>query len=123
MKQTALQTTDWDYGFDNIRGILIACVVFGHMLEVCAPFPYHNTIYRIIYSFHMPVFVFVTGYFSRLSRRKLLFNWVSPYLVFQTVYIVVEQLLGKNIRMQYSTPYWHLWFLLVCIGYQLLIPL
>ena len=53
-----------DYLFDNYRTLLIFLVVAGHVIE---------TIYRnnwfleglkwIIYSFHVPAFVFISGYF------------------------------------------------------------
>lgn len=111
-----------DYGFDNIRAILIACVVIGHLLEVCTPFWGHRFIYQTIYSFHIPVFIFLTGYFSRYDIKKLLFSWVFPFLVFQILYITAERLMNHNIPYQFSTPYWHLWFLAACIFYQLLIP-
>lgn len=111
-----------DYGFDNIRAILIACVVFGHFLEVCKPFTTHQFIYQTIYSFHIPVFIFLTGYFARYDIKRILLSWVSPFLIFQTLYITVERLLLGSTPYQFSTPYWHLWFLLACVFYLLLIP-
>ncbi|MBQ1954388.1 MAG: acyltransferase family protein, partial [Clostridia bacterium] len=50
-----------DYSLDNIRFILIFSVVFAHFLEVCAPFEGDWKIYKFIYSFHMPVFIFLFG--------------------------------------------------------------
>lgn len=111
-----------DYGFDNIRAILMTCVVIGHLLEVCTPFRGCYFIYKTIYSFHIPVFVFLTGYFARYNVKKILFNWVSPFLVFQMLYIMVERLMNINTPYQFSTPYWHLWFLIACVFYQFLIP-
>lgn len=111
-----------DYGFDNIRAILIACVVLGHLLEVCTPFRGHRFIYQTIYSFHVPIFIFISGYFARYNAKKVLFSWVFPLFIFQILYITVERLLNINTTFQFSTPYWHLWFLLVCIFYQFLIP-
>ena len=49
-----------NYRMDNIRCILIFLVVFGHMLTWI---PKADTPYRIIYLFHMPAFLFLTGYF------------------------------------------------------------
>jgi fucose 4-O-acetylase-like acetyltransferase len=47
-----------------------------------------------------------------------------PYLLFQTLYILFAQrALNANISLQYTTPYWLLWYLLAGIGYQLLIPM
>ena len=55
-----------DYGFDNSKLILIILVVFAHLLEISTKnYGSNNDIYRVIYSFHMPAFVFITGYFSK----------------------------------------------------------
>lgn len=50
--------------FDNIKCLLIFLVVFGHMLEPQTGGGV-NFIYLNIYSFHMPAFIFVSGWFSR----------------------------------------------------------
>ncbi len=120
IRQTEKQPRD--YGFDNIRAILIVCVVIGHLLEVCTPFRGHRFLYQTIYSFHIPVFIFITGYFARYNVKKILFGWVSPFLIFQILYITAERLLNNDTPYQFSTPYWHLWFLVACTFYLLLIP-
>ncbi len=112
-----------DYSFYNMRAILIGCVVLGHLLEVCAPFFGYRFLYQIIYSFHMPVFVFITGYFARCNIKKILFNWLFPYFIFQIIFIAIERRMNNDIPYQLTEPYWHLWFLLACVFYQLLIPL
>ena len=111
-----------DHGFDNIRAILIICVVFGHMLEICPSFPGKQSLYQVIYSFHMPVFIFLVGYFARYQINRILFSWIIPYVLFQTLYIAADQMIGMQTPFQYATPYWHLWFLVACTFYQLLIP-
>lgn len=51
--------------FDNLKGILIALVVLGHVISpVIASNPYANLLHHVIYLFHMPLFVFTTGLFS-----------------------------------------------------------
>ena len=51
--------------FDNVKGILIALVVLGHVISpVIATNPYANLLHHTIYLFHMPLFVFTTGLFS-----------------------------------------------------------
>ena len=55
-----------NYRMDNIRCILIFLVVFGHMLTWI---PEADTPYRIIYLFHMPAFLFLTGYFSHFNLQ------------------------------------------------------
>lgn len=55
-----------DYFFDNARAILILLVVFGHMLQpYTSGDKYLSALYLVIYSFHMPTFLFISGYFAK----------------------------------------------------------
>lgn len=113
-----------DYGFDNIRALLIICVVFAHLLEIRSPFPFGGTLYRVIYSFHMPVFLFICGWFAKFDRKKLIFGLFFPYLLLQTAYVFFQRwLYGTEVLLQFTTPYWLLWFLLALFIYHLLLPL
>ena len=60
-----------EYGFDNLRGLLIVLVVLGHLLEICGSFPGAGFLYRTIYSFHMPAFLFLSGYLPVLTGGRL----------------------------------------------------
>lgn len=53
-------TKERDYYFDNLKAVLIFLVVLGHFL-----LPIHGdnplvVVKRLIYIFHMPLFVFVS---------------------------------------------------------------
>jgi fucose 4-O-acetylase-like acetyltransferase len=52
---------------DNIKGLMIVLVVFGHVLELLPPQSWTG-VYVAIYLVHMPVFVFVSGYLTSLRR-------------------------------------------------------
>lgn len=113
-----------DYSLDNIRFLLIFSVVFAHLLEVCNPFTGMWMIYKWIYSFHMPVFIFLFGYNVKYSLKKILHRWCIPYVVFQSAYLLFSRIVLKDsLVFQFATPYWLLWYMLVCIYYQLLLPL
>ena len=113
-----------DRSFDNIRSVLIICVVFAHLLEIRSPFSFGGTLYQVIYSFHMPAFLFTCGYFAKYDRRKLVFGLFLPYLMLQTAYVFFQRwLYGTDILLQFTTPYWLLWFLLALFIYYLLLPL
>lgn len=83
--------------FDNIKGVMLILVVVGHTLD-----PYitdSNSMFRYImqyiYLFHMPMFAFVTGYFSKnadKSRDGAVKKVLIPYLLIQTVYIIVAEI-------------------------------
>ena len=51
--------------WDNIKGFLIILVVFAHCLFNLQNSPLNNAVVDAIYMFHMPAFVFVSGYFSK----------------------------------------------------------
>lgn len=60
-----------DYLFDNYKVLLIILVIIGHFTEPS----YHNNDFLyilkwLIVSFHMPAFIFISGYFS---KRELTF--------------------------------------------------
>lgn len=113
-----------DYSLDNVRFLLIFSVVFAHLLEVCAPFEGIWKIYKFIYSFHMPLFLFLFGYHARYLPKRIVYRWCIPYVIFQCVYILFSnRFLGADAEIQFTTPYWLLWYLLAGIYYLLLLPM
>ena len=71
------------YGYDNVKFILIFLVVLGHLLEISNPFPGKDVLYKLIYSCHMPVFIFISGFFAKFHGNKIVFHLIYPYLLFQ----------------------------------------
>lgn len=102
-----------DAFYCNMKLLLIFMVVYGHLLEgIMDNVGPLIQIYRIIYSVHMPLFLFVSGLFLknragcvRQMRQVLLY-----YTVCQTAVVAVERVLGQ--QMNLGTPVWHLWYLL-----------
>ena len=83
-----------NYYFDNAKFILIFFVVFGHFLR---SFIEDNetiyTIYKVIYTFHMPAFILVSGFFAKGFYqkgyvKKITKKLIFPYLIFQINYSV-----------------------------------
>lgn len=114
-----------DIRIDNIKGLLILLTVFGHMLEMTA-FADVSYLYKLIYSFHMPAFLFVSGYLARFSLMKLLKCTLPLYLIAQFVYILFDMIFIGSRSVSFSeffTPYWHLWYIFAFIFYILLVPL
>ena len=70
-----------DYLFDNIKFFLIFLVVFAHLLEPKLGDSTVKAAYNVIYSFHMPVFIFVMGYFAKFNPAKILKSIVLPYVL------------------------------------------
>lgn len=61
MKELPTLKTRLPY-IDSLKGFAILLVVLGHVLQHY--YPDGNFCYRAIYSFHMPLFMFVSGYVS-----------------------------------------------------------
>ena len=113
-----------DEKVDNLKGILMILVVFGHLLELIMTQGWTKYVYEIIYSFHMPFFIFLSGYFFKYNFSKIVKNLVYPYVVFQTLYLIFAKfVLGIDVSLQYNKPYWLLWYLLGMVVWSLLMPL
>ncbi len=118
-----METSRRDARFDNLKGILIFLVVFGHLLELVGG-PAAAWLYRLIYSFHMPAFVFCSGWFARFDAARFFRRLLYPYLVYQTLYLLFDRLvLHGDAPLQYTTPYWLLWYLFSMMLWTLLLPL
>ena len=79
---TANRVAKWD----NLKFLMIVCVVLGHCLYEF--FRKHTgtavtakSIYLFIYTFHMPVFIFLTGMFSRHAVVQKRYDRVISYLL------------------------------------------
>ena len=107
---------------DSIKGMLILLVVLGHCLEVTSNEGIMRIGYNIIYSFHMPLFVFVSGYFTNLQKdRKKYFvsvlNLLLIYCIFQVLKSIPE--IG-NLKDIMLVPQWTLWYILSLVYWRVL---
>lgn len=103
--------------WDNVKGLLIVLVVLGHLLE---RLPMGNTLagYKLIYLFHMPLFVFCSGYLASSSTDKIVKKILVPYVICQFIYCVFSMQV-----IQATTPIWILWYLLALCFWRLTTPL
>lgn len=110
---------------DNEKAILMFLVVLGHFL---APASGYKTEYQFIYIFHMPCFIFVSGYFSKKDVKVVdaFCKYLAPYLVFQTFYILLGHFLhtptGSSDLIGYITsPFHALWYLAALFCWTLIL--
>lgn len=106
--------------WDNVKGVLILLVVFSHFLYNLQDYGTINTIVDIIYMFHMPAFVFVSGFFSKSDNAatpRSLFRLGTAYLIFNAVYMLsaVSRGLAANALMPYNSC----WYLLALIVWRI----
>lgn len=118
-----------DYRFDNIKGIMIFLVVFCHFIEKfqsgCLNNDVTKHLYLAVYSFHMPVFIFISGYFyekdSYLRNYNCLTKYLIPYVVINSAYDLMYSLHLRSVVFNPFLPNWTLWFLLSLFFWNLLI--
>ena len=112
-----------NYQLDNIRAILIFLVVLGHLIPTTGA-GYRGNLFNFIYTFHMAVFVFTSGYYARFDRKKILKHYLWPYIFFQTTYYYFNVFVLKTEAFfEFTTPYYTLWYLLTVATYYCCIPL
>lgn len=76
--------------WDSLKVLLIFTVVYGHVIETCVENSrFNQAMYNTIYLFHMPLFVFVSGFFSHMrDRKKYLLRMCKifeTYIIFQFI--------------------------------------
>ncbi|MDT0615163.1 acyltransferase family protein [Streptomyces lancefieldiae] len=120
-----------DAFFDNAKYLAIVLVGLGHAWgQILDGNPAVETLYRVLYTFHMPAFIVISGYFSRgfdLSPKRvkrLVTGVVVPYLVFEVAYALHRRFSedpGNDISL--LDPTYLLWFLCALFVWRLTTPI
>lgn len=111
--------------FDNLKTILIFLVVLGHFLEIrINNDPVTRLVFSYIYAFHMPLFVFISGYFSKNAEdsKKLIINLLLPYLIFNSLWYMLAMLYIPHTRFRWFYPGMAFWYLLSLFIWRLILP-
>lgn len=93
MNDNLKKRIDW---LDIAKGITIFCIVLGHIVE-------NKIIYTILYSFHLPIFMFISGYLYKkrkigeFAKRKFK-SVMVPYLFFGILEILYFYMFEVNYR-------------------------
>ncbi|MBQ9071786.1 MAG: CapA family protein [Bacilli bacterium] len=112
--------------WDNYKGILIFLVVFSHFLYSYSSNNIGslvNDIVVFIYTFHMPAFIFASGYFSKSENSdssKSLIKLLLYYLFFNTAMMFFLYFL-KGTSISILNPYNSYWYILSLICWRLCI--
>lgn len=126
------------YWADNLKGLLIILVVFGHVITNYTSVdevPFWGRVCDAIYAFHMPAFFIVSGYLycyssrnkiiNRLFVYKKIISFGVPIIVFSTLYwfvkYVASQISGasiiknpyslRDLMLMFLNPIGEYWFL------------
>ena len=103
---------------DIAKGIAIILVVFGHVItngqsSDLLHLPVWTIIHNTIYSFHMPLFFFISGYLQKHCKRednkmiaKALFRkeicLLIPYALFSFLYLLSKVIFSNSNAVVHS---------------------
>ncbi|MFJ1971348.1 acyltransferase family protein [Streptomyces sp. NPDC087903] len=121
-----------DSFFDNAKYLAIVLVAMGHSWE---PLKGDSRIleglYTVVYSFHMPAFIIISGFFSRSfdlrpDRLKRLITGVAvPYILFETAFSLFKRYADHDPHQEISLldPWYLTWFLVALFVWRLTTPI
>ncbi|WP_053747713.1 acyltransferase family protein [Streptomyces sp. MMG1533] len=121
-----------DAFFDNAKYLAIVLVAIGHSWE---PLKGDSRIlegmYTVVYAFHMPAFIIISGFFSRSfdmradRLQRLITGVVVPYVLFETGYTLFNRYVGGAPDQEISLldPWYLTWFLAALFVWRLTTPI
>lgn len=119
------------YLWDNVKALLIFLVVLGHFVTQCTgKYEFAQQMFTLVYSFHMPLFIFVSGLFAKSSFKdgKLKVNKIISYLILyialKLVIFIESVVFGKNASFNIFSEGGIPWYMLamavfICATYVL----
>jgi fucose 4-O-acetylase-like acetyltransferase len=129
-----ITSADAERNYINVlKGILIILVVVGHFGQTLAnTFPVdiaflERGLILFIYSFHMPLFLFVSGYLSTNTekrRSKAFKDLFIPFLIFQAFVGLCILILNGSAEVfrNIFVPQMGAWYLMALFIFRLLMP-
>ncbi|MCW4458285.1 acyltransferase family protein [Microbacterium sp. MPKO10] len=115
--------------WDNARFACMVFVVVGHGIQrLIGDSDAALTVYLVIYSFHMPAFAFISGYFSKSGppsvrqMQRVITDIVLPYVFMETIWTAVKFFAEGDETLNPTKPSWTLWFLLALAIFRLVLP-
>ncbi|MGA4848860.1 acyltransferase family protein [Streptomyces sp. G5(2025)] len=121
-----------DAFFDNAKYLAIVLVAMAHAWE---PLTDHSraaeALYMTVYTFHMPAFILISGYFSRSfdmrpdRLRRLVTGVAVPYVIFEVAYTLFKRWADDDPAQPISLldPWYLTWFLVALFVWRLTVPL
>ena len=110
-----------DPHLDALKGFAILLVILGHSIQCSMQNFDDNLLFRVIYSFHMPLFMFLSGYLAwnkDINLRRKFMALVVPFVAWHLLnYVIIPSNqsigFGTYIMRWIKSPDYGLWFLWV----------
>ena len=83
------KTQDRVLYIDQLKGIAILLVVLGHFIQYNTVEGNRNILFGIIYSFHMPLFMFISGYVAYLTIKPAILDQYFIFLKKKIITILI----------------------------------
>lgn len=116
-------TSRRDESIDTLKFLLICIVILGHVIMNLGGGKFSIVMFNFIYSFHMPLFVFVSGYFTHpgvmdLKKIREAFHFMSLFILFDLLcWLIIPR--DVNYRT-ILTPQYAMWYLLAMFYWRFL---
>lgn len=133
------------YVVDIMQGIAMLLVVIGHHWFKFMPDGY-RALHGYIYSFHMPLFIFISGFLISYAYKgqryssyiyKRVRKFFIPYFIIGVMVVIIDGLLSKKGEMGIGvwnnicnlaiaprrSPAMFLWYIYVLFGFYVIYPL
>ena len=129
---------------DVAKGICIILVVIGHYIPANPP-AWYLTLIDVIYSFHMPLFMYASGYIYQATKKNVKYKTfilnkfnrlIIPYIFVSLFIIGIKLLTEKNMYLEHPVSFssfyeilyvpsagYFLWFVYVLFLVFLIIPI
>ena len=110
-----------NHTIDIIKGMLMLTVIAGHALWGSLD---DNIVRYIIYSFHMPLFLFISGFLTNRDKlillsinkvwskywNRMIKEWSIALIVYTALLCFVNEVSLKYLVRCLVMPYYHLWY-------------
>jgi len=119
-----------DLWLDNTKMVLVTLVVIGHSWGLLPDTHFSDSAYDFLYMWHIPAFVFISGYLSKSFQwtprhfKNLVYVFVVPYLIFEPLLYAYRVNMGdREPGILWLEPHWTMWYLPVLFMWRLVTPI
>lgn len=115
---------------DYLKSIFIILMILFHLVYIGDTYPYLK---KVVYTFHMPIFLILSGYLSNTNKniQSFIISWwwlFVPYSIMELGYVIAASVLPvreqvgdlniinilRRVFIDPVGPYWYLHTLLIC---------